>query len=121
MAILSTSSQRDLFLSSVVEHGGARGLVVGDVLGGFQGAVVAEVGGDAGGPEGVVADAGQDAGGFGAPLNHAVGVLLPQGIGGGQAGAAGRRSEKRPVEVLGDASGGVPARSSPGPSFAERR
>ena len=41
-----------------------------------------------------------------APLNHAVGVLLPQGIGGELAGAAGGRPEKRPVEVLGDASCG---------------
>ena len=62
-----------------------------------------EVGGDAGGAEGMVADAGLDAGGFGAPLNHAVGVLLPQGLGGEQAGAAGGGPEKRPVEVLGNA------------------
>ena len=41
-----------------------------------------------------------------AALNHAVGVLLPQGIGGELPGAAGRRPEKRPVEVLGNASGG---------------
>ena len=68
--------------------------------------MVLEVGGDAGGPEGMVADAGLDAGGFGPPLNHAVGVLLPQGFGGEQAGAAGGRPEKRPVEVLGNASGG---------------
>ena len=53
----------------------------------------------------MVADAGQNAGGFGAPLNHAVGVLLPQGIGGEQAGAAGGGPERGPVEVLGDAGG----------------
>ena len=47
-----------------------------------------------------------DAGGSGPPLNHAVIVLLPQEIGGEQAGAAGGRSEKRPVEVLGNAGGG---------------
>ena len=58
--------QRDLFLAAVVEHGGAGRFVVGDVLGRFQGAVVLEVSGDAGGAEGVVADAGLDAGGFGA-------------------------------------------------------
>ena len=98
--------QRDLFLSSVVEQGGVWGGVVGDVLGGFQGAVVVEVSRDTGGPEGVVADAGLDAGGLGPPLNHAVGVLLPQGLGGEQAGAAGGRPEKRPVEILGDAGGG---------------
>ena len=40
--------------------------MVGDVLGRFQGAVVLEVGGNAGGAEGVVADAGLDAGGLGA-------------------------------------------------------
>ena len=39
---------------SVVEHGGAWGLVVGDVLDRFQGAVVVEIGGNAGGPEGLV-------------------------------------------------------------------
>ena len=55
--------QRDLLLAAVVEHGGAGKLVVGDVLRRFQGAVVLEVGGDAGGAEGVVADAGLDAGG----------------------------------------------------------
>ena len=98
--------QRDLLLAAIGEHGGAWGGVVGDVLGGLEGAVVVEVGGDAGGPEGVVADAGLDAGGFGAPLNHAVGVLLPQGIGGELAGAAGRGPEKRPVQILGDASCG---------------
>ena len=94
------------FLSPVVEHGGAGRLVVGDVLRRFQGAVVLEVGGNAGGPEGVVADEGLDAGGFGAPLNHAVGVLLPQGLGGELSSAAGGGPEKRPVEVLGNASGG---------------
>ena len=109
MAILSTSSRENVFLAAVVEHGGAGGLVVGDVLRRFRGTVVVEVGGDTGGAEGVVADAGQDAGGSGPPLNNAVGVLLPQGLGGEQAGAVGGDPEKRPVKVLGDASGGISA------------
>ena len=54
----------------------------------------------------MVADAGPDAGCLGAALNHAVGVLLPQGSGGEPAGAAGGGSEERPVEGPGDAGGG---------------
>ena len=63
MAILSTSSSQISSWRRSSEHGGAGELVVGDVLRRFQGAVVLEVGGDAGGAEGVVADAGLDAGG----------------------------------------------------------
>jgi hypothetical protein len=43
----------------------------------FEGAVVLEVGGDAGGAKGVIADPGLDAGVCRAPLSHSVGVLLP--------------------------------------------
>jgi hypothetical protein len=77
--------------------------VVGDLLRGLQRAVVLEIGGDAGGAEGVIADAGLDAGGLGAPLYHAVGVLLPHGVAGQCAGLAGRRAEQGAVRVAGDA------------------
>ena len=48
----------------------------------------AAVSGDARRAKGVVADARGDAGGFGAPLNHLVGVRLGQGIAGEPAGRA---------------------------------
>ncbi len=48
--------ERDLVVGAVIELGGLRGFVVGDLLGLLDGAAVLEVGGDAGGPEGVVAD-----------------------------------------------------------------
>ena len=61
---------------------------------GFQRAVVLQVGGDAGRPEGMVPDPGLDAGVARPPLDHAVGVLLPQGLADERAGLAGRRRNK---------------------------
>jgi hypothetical protein len=69
--------ERNLILSLVVELGRARRLVVGDVLRGFKRAVVLQVRGDAGRPEGTVPDPGLDASAARPPLDHAVGVLLP--------------------------------------------
>jgi hypothetical protein len=48
--------------------------VVGDLLGVLQGAVVAEVGGGAGGPEGVAAGPVRQPGSPGPPLDHVEGV-----------------------------------------------
>ncbi len=64
--------QRNLILPPVVELGGPWGLVVGDVLRRLERAAVLQVGGDAGGAEGVVADPGLDAGGLCPPLDHAL-------------------------------------------------
>ena len=47
--------QRDVIAGTVVELGCARGFVSGDGLGVLDGAAVFQVGGDAGGPEGVTA------------------------------------------------------------------
>ena len=52
-------------------------LVIGDLLRGFECAVVFEVRGDTSRAEGVVANARLDASAGRAVLNHAVGVLLP--------------------------------------------
>ena len=54
--------ERNLVLSAVVELGRARRLVVGDVLRGFERALVLQVPGDAGRPEGMVPDPRLDAG-----------------------------------------------------------
>jgi len=67
--------------------------VVGDVLHGFKRAFVLQVRGDAGCPEGMVPDPALDAGVARAPLDHAIGVLLPHGLAGERAGLAGRRLE----------------------------
>ena len=57
----------NLVLPAVVELGRARRLVVGDVLRGFKRALVLQVRGDAGRPEGVVPDPRLDAGAARAP------------------------------------------------------
>ena len=98
--------QRNLLLPPVVELGGPWGLVVGDVLGRLERAAVLQVGGDAGGAEGMVADPGLDAGGLRPPLDHAVGVLLPQSVAGEPARSARRGLEQGRVRVLRDAGRG---------------
>ena len=55
----------------------------------FEGSAVFEIGGDAGSAKGVGADPCPDAGSIGAALDHAVDILLPNGL--HQAGLAGRR------------------------------
>ncbi len=79
--------------------------MIGDVLGGFEHALVVQVRGAAGRTEGVVADPGLDAGRSGTPLNHSVGVLLPHGVAGENGGLAGRCPEQRRARVSGDISG----------------
>ncbi len=44
--------KRNLVAGAVIECGGFRGFVVGDLLGVLDGAAIFEVGGDGGGPEG---------------------------------------------------------------------
>ena len=60
--------ERDFVRAPVVEPGGARGGVVGERLRVFEGALVLQIGGDAGRPEGVVAYPGLDARPLRAPL-----------------------------------------------------
>ena len=76
--------------------------MIGDLLRGPERALVLEVGGDAGGAEGVMADPGLDAGVPGAALNHAIGVLLLYGVAGKRTSLAGRRAKQRPVWVASD-------------------
>ena len=80
--------------------------MVGDVLRGFERALVLQVGGNAGRPERMVSDPGFDAGAARPPLDHAVGVLLPQGLAGEHARLAHRRLEQRRVRISRDAGGG---------------
>ena len=76
--------------------------MVGEVLRHFELAAVLQVRGNAGRAEGMVADPGLEAGGPRAALDHAIGVLLPQGVLGERAGLAGRRPEQRAVRVASD-------------------
>jgi hypothetical protein len=55
--------QRNLILPPIIEFGGVGRLVIGDLLRGFEGALVLEIGGYAGRTEGMAADPGSDAGG----------------------------------------------------------
>ena len=66
--------------------------MVGDVLRGFKRALVLQVRGDAGRPEGMVPDPRLNASAARPPLDHAVGVLLPHGLAGERAGLADRRT-----------------------------
>ena len=78
--------ERNLVLPPVVELRGPRALVICDVLRSFQRALVLQVRGDAGRPEGMVPDPGLDAGVARPPLDHAIGILLPHGLAGEFAG-----------------------------------
>ena len=98
--------QSNLVLPTVVELRRARRLVVGDVLRGFERALVLQVGGNTGRPERMVSDPGLDAGAARPPLDHAVGVLLPQGLAGERARLAHRRLEQRRARISRDAGGG---------------
>ncbi len=94
--------ERNLILAPVVELRRSRRLVVGEVLHHFKLAAVLQVRGDAGRAEGMVPDPGLEACGGRAALDHAIGVLLPQGVSGERAGLAGRRPEQRAIRVAGD-------------------
>jgi hypothetical protein len=52
----------------------------------FERAAVLQISGDARRPKGMIADLRADASGFGAPLNHFIGIRLGQGIAGELAG-----------------------------------
>ena len=85
----STSSSEIFILAPVVELRGPGAFVVGDVLRGFERAVVFQVRGYASSAEGVVPDPRLDAGAARAPLDHAVGVLLPHCLAGERASLVG--------------------------------
>ena len=72
--------ERDLVAGAVVELGRARRLVRRDLLRVLQRAAVLEVGGDAGGAEGVAADRGLDAGGLCPPADHSPRVRLSERV-----------------------------------------
>jgi len=90
----------------VVEAGGAGRLVVGHLLGDFELAAVLEIGGNAGGAEGVAADLRLDPGRQRPPSNHPPHIGLQHGPVGQLAAAPLARAEERPLAVLADAGGG---------------
>ena len=95
----------DVIPPAVVEAGGAGGLVAGHLLGDFQPSAVLQVGGDAGGPEGVAAHFGFNAGFFCPALDHAVDVGLGQGPGAEGSGLTEGCSKEEALFVLGNACG----------------
>jgi hypothetical protein len=72
--------ERDFILPPVVQLRRPGRFMIGDMLPHFQLATVLKIRGDAGCAEGMIADLRLDAGGFRAPLDHAVGVLLVHGL-----------------------------------------
>jgi hypothetical protein len=72
----------------------------------FKRALVLQVRGDAGRPEGMVPDPHLNVSAARPPLDHAVGVLLPHGLAGERAGLADPRPEQRRVRISRDAAGG---------------
>ncbi len=85
ISIRSTSSSVILG-AAVVELRRARRGMVRHLRRFFERAAVLQVSGDARRPKGMVADLRGEAGGFGAPLNHRIGIRLGQGIAGELAG-----------------------------------
>ena len=80
--------ERDFLGPAIIKLRRARRGMVRHLRGAFKRAAVFQIGGDARGAKGVVADARSDAAGFGAPLNHRIGVGLGQGVAGELAGRA---------------------------------
>ena len=74
--------ERDFLGAAVVKLRRARRGMVRHLRGAFERPAVFEVSRDAGRPERVVADARKDISGFGAPLDHRVGVRLWEGSAG---------------------------------------
>src|SRR5436305_1715456 len=70
--------ERNLVAGAVVELGGLGALVGRNLLGLLDGPARFEVGGDAGGPEGVAADPLGEPGCDGPPLYHSQGVVPPE-------------------------------------------
>lgn len=68
--------------------------MAGDGLSVFKGTAVEEVGGDAGGSEGVVADPGGEAGGFGAALDDFEGFAAVQALIGQASASTGQGAEQ---------------------------
>ena len=77
--------------------------MVSDLLRDFQLTAVLQIRRDPGRAEGMIANPRFDAGGFGAPADDAVGVLLEEGIGCKLTGLAAGGAEEIAVDVLGDA------------------
>jgi len=72
----------------------------------FERAAVLQVSGDARRPEGVIADARDEAGGFGAPLNHLIGIRLGQGMAGELAGRTAVGLEQHRLRIVREARTG---------------
>ena len=95
----------DLVAGAVIELGCLGAFVVGDPLGVLDGAAFFEVGGDAGGPEGMAADGFGQADGVGTAFNH---IECVAGIerSAGQRPVPVNRAEEGAFLLDGDACGG---------------
>ena len=79
--------------------------MVGDLLGVLDGAAAFEVGGDAGGPEGVVADVFGQADGLGPAFDHPQGVVAVASAGRSACGARSMERKRGVFFCAGDACG----------------
>jgi hypothetical protein len=95
--------EADLVAPAVIELRRARTGVVGHGCCVFECAAILQVGGDAGGAEGVVANLRRYAGRRGAALDHGIGIGLGQGSARQLPRTAAYRPEERPLRILGDA------------------
>ena len=91
----------DLVRAAVIEARRARAFVVGHLLGDFQLAAVAQVFGDAGGPEAVATDFRLDAGVAGAAADHPIHIRLSHGLGREMPGPTFRGGEEPGLGVGG--------------------
>ncbi len=71
--------ERGLIARSILELGCLRALIAGDGLGILDGGPVRQVGGDAGGPEGMAASPGRECSGDRSSLDHVEGVVAAEG------------------------------------------
>ena len=94
-----------MVVRAVVELGGAGALMSGHRLGVFQRAAIVEIGGDAGGAEGVITDRRRNIRIARAALQHAPGVGLRHRAISQNAGAPDRRAKQRPIAIIGNFGG----------------
>ncbi len=95
--------ERNPVIGAVIELGGFWRFMCGDLLGVLDGAAVFQVGGDAGGPEGMAACCVGQPGGLGTAFHHVEGVTSSEGLAGELAGFSGGGAEEGSFIFLGDA------------------
>src|SRR5260370_41613230 len=95
----------ELVIGAMVEFGGAGTFVSGSGRSVFERAAVVEIGGDAGGAEGVIADRRRNTGVPRAALKHAPGVGLRHRAVRKNSRAPVAGPEKHPLEIAGEGRG----------------